>query len=216
MRGREARIIPIESNIQMVAAPQFTNNPINYQQNQKYIPIQTSGNNVHMSKRMENIEISEHRHSNEHIISRIQQQTNTPPLRQSFNSPREVSETDLYLLGAIEKLAYRVDYLEKRLKRTEQIVYYLMSGNNQNEKPVKVEEDPCGKNFKQIGDVCYHMSVSDKVDWKTASTKCKSMGAILAEFDKIENYKDVVAYVLNNKTLRGEDFWIGGLNPGMK
>lgn len=45
----------------------------------------------------------------------------------------EISETDLYLLGAIEKLVYRVDYLEKRLRKTEQIVYYLMSGNHNKE-----------------------------------------------------------------------------------
>lgn len=43
---------------------------------------------------------------------------------------REVSETDLYLLGAIEKLVFRVDYMEQRLRRTEQLVYYLMQGNN--------------------------------------------------------------------------------------
>lgn len=46
------------------------------------------------------------------------------------NTPREVSETDLYLLGAIEKLVFRVDYLEQRLRKTEQLVYYLMQGNN--------------------------------------------------------------------------------------
>lgn len=34
----------------------------------------------------------------------------------------------MYLLGAIEKLVYRVDFLEKRLKRTEELVYYLMEG----------------------------------------------------------------------------------------
>lgn len=41
-----------------------------------------------------------------------------------------MSETDLYLLGAIEKLVYRVDYIEKRLMKSEQIIYYLMAGNN--------------------------------------------------------------------------------------
>jgi hypothetical protein len=50
---------------------------------------------------------------------------------QGQGSPREVSETDLYLLSAIEKLVYRVDYLEQRLRRTEQIVYYLMAGNKE-------------------------------------------------------------------------------------
>lgn len=49
---------------------------------------------------------------------------------------QEVSETDLYLLSAIEKLVYRVDYMERRLHKTEQIVYYLMAGNNQNQKEI--------------------------------------------------------------------------------
>lgn len=59
------------------------------------------------------------------------------PMRQShagvMPAPREVSETDLYLLGAIEKLVYRVDYMEKRLRRTEQLLYYVMAGNTQKE-----------------------------------------------------------------------------------
>lgn len=49
------------------------------------------------------------------------------------NGP-EVSETDLYLLSAIEKLVYRVDYMERRLRKTEQLVYYLMAGNNEHKK----------------------------------------------------------------------------------
>lgn len=48
----------------------------------------------------------------------------------------EVSETDLYLLSAIEKLVYRVDYMERRLRKTEQIVYYLMAGNNEHKKEI--------------------------------------------------------------------------------
>lgn len=46
---------------------------------------------------------------------------------------RAVSENDLYLLGAIEKLVYRVDYLESRVRRAEQLIYYLMAGNKQQE-----------------------------------------------------------------------------------
>lgn len=42
---------------------------------------------------------------------------------------REVSETDLYLLGAIEKLVYKVDFMEKRLRRVEEMLYYAMAGN---------------------------------------------------------------------------------------
>lgn len=164
----------------------------------------------------------------ETIFSRIQQQIPTPPQGRPYNSPREVSETDLYLLGAIEKLAFRVDYLEKRLKRTEQIVYYLMSGNNQQNQPQlqetsthastttkKPERDPCPKDFKKIGDICYHLSSSERVDWKSAAMACKSHGAILAEFDKVEKFRDVVANIFNHKTHRGHDFWIGGLNPGI-
>lgn len=49
---------------------------------------------------------------------------------------QEVSETDLYLLSAIEKLVYRVDYMEKRLRKTEQLVYYLMAGNNEHKKEI--------------------------------------------------------------------------------
>lgn len=51
------------------------------------------------------------------------------------NSP-DVSETDLYLLSAIEKLVYRVDYMERRLRKTEQLVYYLMAGNNEHKKEI--------------------------------------------------------------------------------
>lgn len=51
------------------------------------------------------------------------------------NGP-EVSETDLYLLSAIEKLVYRVDYMERRLRKTEQLVYYLMAGNNEHKKEI--------------------------------------------------------------------------------
>lgn len=41
---------------------------------------------------------------------------------------KQVSETDLYLLGAIEKLVYRVDLMEKRLRRMEENVHYLVAG----------------------------------------------------------------------------------------
>lgn len=42
---------------------------------------------------------------------------------------REVSETDLYLLNAIEKLVYRVDFMEKRLRKVEEMMYFVMAGN---------------------------------------------------------------------------------------
>jgi hypothetical protein len=139
-----------------------------------------------------------------------QAQQNPPqaPRQSQFNSPREVSETDLYLLGAIEKLVYRVDYMEKRLKRTEQLVYYLMAGNNQ-----KPQQDPCPAEFKKIGDSCYHYGL-ERIDWKSAAHRCKSLGASLGEFDTLDKFYDVLSHTLNDTRLRGHDFWVGGLNPG--
>lgn len=43
--------------------------------------------------------------------------------------PRQITETDMYLLGAIEKLVYRADFMEKRLRRVEEMLYYVMAGN---------------------------------------------------------------------------------------
>lgn len=68
---------------------------------------------------------------------------NYGPVRQNnyqqnmIPSQREISETDLFLLSAIEKLTYRVDYMEKRLKKTEQLLYYIMEGNGE-----EIEQKP--------------------------------------------------------------------------
>lgn len=43
--------------------------------------------------------------------------------------PKQVSETDLYLLSAIEKLVHKVDSMEKRLRRAEETLYYVVAGN---------------------------------------------------------------------------------------
>lgn len=44
--------------------------------------------------------------------------------------PREISETDLYLLGAMEKLVYRLDFMEKRMRHMEQMLYYVINSGN--------------------------------------------------------------------------------------
>lgn len=55
---------------------------------------------------------------------------NVPPKIVNKKPPtRQVTETDLYLLGAIEKLVYRVDFMEKRLRRVEEMMYFMMAGN---------------------------------------------------------------------------------------
>jgi hypothetical protein len=46
---------------------------------------------------------------------------------------KEVTETDLYLLGAIEKLVYRVDFMEKRLRRTEELLQPVTANRNHNQ-----------------------------------------------------------------------------------
>lgn len=213
-RGREARII------QTVAAPQFNGNqPQTYQ---KYIPTSEAYLTRRVGEAAE-AELTMRRPLEGRVTSNLvnppnyqqhQQQASLKLQAQNnrqnqFNSPREVSETDLYLLGAIEKLVYRVDYMEKRLKRTEQLVYYLMAGNNQ-----KPEAEPCPAEFTKVGGNCYHFGSDERVDWKTAAMRCKSHGSSLSEFDKIEKFQDVIAAILSNQTHRGHDFWIGGLNPG--
>ena len=214
-RGREARII------QTVAPPQFHASQQLFPQNQpmqsysKYIPT----SEAYITRRVgeSKPEMTLRNPHDPKVLANISppsyQQQNQLPLKlqgqRQFNSPREVSETDLYLLGAIEKLVYRVDYMEKRLKRTEQLVYYLMAGNNQ-----KPEVEPCPDKFTKIGDNCFHFGSNERFDWKSAAGECKSLGASLAEFDKIEKFHDVASYILNNQGHRGHDFWIGGLNPG--
>ncbi|XP_034660581.1 uncharacterized protein LOC117896385 [Drosophila subobscura] len=123
---------------------------------------------------------------------------------------RAVSENDLYLLGAIEKLVYRVDYLESRVRRSEQLIYYLMAGNNQKE-----VKDPCPTNFTRISDNCYYINSQQQVNWKTANSACKALNSHLAEFEKVSENEEIMAYLLNQPTHRGRDYWLGGLNPGL-
>ncbi|XP_073819209.1 uncharacterized protein [Musca autumnalis] len=123
---------------------------------------------------------------------------------------RAVSENDLYLLGAIEKLVYRVDYLESRVRRTEQLIYYLMAGNKQQE-----VRDPCPTNFTRISDNCYYINSYQQVNWKTANSACKALNAHLAEFEKVSENEEIMAYLLNQPNHRGRDYWLGGLNPGL-
>lgn len=48
---------------------------------------------------------------------------------------KQVSETDLHLLRAIEKLVYRVDLMEKRLRKMEENMLYIVAGNKPDTKP---------------------------------------------------------------------------------
>ncbi|KAJ8951841.1 hypothetical protein NQ318_019816 [Aromia moschata] len=132
---------------------------------------------------------------------------------------RQISETDLYLLGAIEKLVYRVDFMEKRLRRVEEMLYYAVAGN-------RVDHEPCADNFTRVGSKCYHFtgSAGREYDWKVASKQCKKLGGFLAEMESIEENQDVITHIQTNQHLKGnlffvithcKDFWTGGLNPGL-
>ncbi|XP_017878242.1 CD209 antigen-like protein A isoform X2 [Ceratina calcarata] len=122
-------------------------------------------------------------------------------------SKREVSETDLYLLGAIEKLVYRVDFLENRLRRAEELLYYVISGNVD-------KKESCPSNYTKIGQNCYHFSNRD-FDWKSSASLCRGMGGQLLEFDTDDEKRDVYASLQTNSKLKGKTFWTGGLNPGL-
>ncbi|KAJ8916154.1 hypothetical protein NQ315_016293 [Exocentrus adspersus] len=124
--------------------------------------------------------------------------------------PRQISETDLYLLGAIEKLVYKVDFMEKRLRRVEEMLYYTVAGN-------RIDKEPCSDNFTRVGADCYHFSTiaGREHDWKMANKNCKRLGGFLAEMETIEENQDLITYIQSNQNLRGKNFWVGGLNPGL-
>ncbi|KAF5288025.1 hypothetical protein FQA39_LY15554 [Lamprigera yunnana] len=123
---------------------------------------------------------------------------------------RAITETEMYLLGAIEKLVYKVDFMEKRLRRVEEMLYYVMAGN-------KVDQDPCPDSFVRAGFNCYLFAgtAGRELDWKAASRQCKKYGAFIAEMESVEENQDVISYIQNHQHLQGRDFWTGGLNPGL-
>ncbi|XP_069686191.1 uncharacterized protein [Periplaneta americana] len=129
------------------------------------------------------------------------------PTDSSGGGGKEVTETDLYLLGAIEKLVYRVDFMEKRLRRTEELLYHLMANSNKN-------QEPCPANFSRVGAFCYHFSERE-LNWKSSSSMCRALGSRLAELETVEENQDIVAYLQSTAGVRGKDFWTGGLNPGL-
>jgi hypothetical protein len=63
--------------------------------------------------------------------------------------------------------------------------------------------------------MCYFFGTDRGLNWKSANTMCKSLGAHLAEFDTTAKYREVVDVILNSASQRGKDFWLGGLNPGL-
>ncbi|XP_055849174.1 uncharacterized protein LOC129914129 [Episyrphus balteatus] len=218
--SRTAKVLPNPGlvNPNMINPP----TPMNFMSDQnyhRYIPT----NNIYITKRIgEAMELEPHMRPPAKVINPPHRQNGMPSgfggqMQQQPNHQvhpqqhiRAVSENDLYLLGAIEKLVYRVDYLESRVRRSEQLIYYLMAGNNQKE-----VRDPCPVNFTRISDACYFINSDQQVNWKTANSACKSVNSYLAEFEKVSENEELIAHLLNQQVHRGRDFWLGGLNPGL-
>ncbi|KAL0849688.1 hypothetical protein ABMA28_011654 [Loxostege sticticalis] len=120
---------------------------------------------------------------------------------------KQVSETDLYLLSAIEKLVYRVDLMEKRLRKMEETMHYLVAGKD-------TTPEPCASNFTRVGSGCYYFS-PDAGDWKAASLRCRKMKTHLLEIDGDDEKRTMFSSLLANKKHKGQDWWTGGLNPGL-
>ncbi|XP_059055898.1 uncharacterized protein LOC131849792 [Achroia grisella] len=120
---------------------------------------------------------------------------------------KHVTETDLYLLTAIEKLVFRVDIMEKRLRKMEETMHYMVAGKD-------TIPEPCKANFTRVGGTCYYFS-SDAADWKRAKLHCGKLRGNLLEFDTDAERKQLLSAMLSDKRLRGDDWWTGGLNPGL-
>ncbi|CAH2099385.1 unnamed protein product [Euphydryas editha] len=129
------------------------------------------------------------------------------PVDRVDDPPRkQVTETDLYLLSAIEKLVYRADTMEKRLRKLEDSLYELLAVADN--KP-----EPCASSFVRVGAACYSWGAA--ADWKRAALACRALGAALAELLDRRQRRALLAKLLADKTLKGDDFWTGGLNPGL-
>ncbi|KAL1140589.1 hypothetical protein AAG570_000519 [Ranatra chinensis] len=120
----------------------------------------------------------------------------------------EITQTDMYLLTAIEKLTYRLESVEKRLRRTEELIFHIMEGSHIN------RHDACPGNFTRVARNCYHFG-ERQLNWKSAASLCKGLGANLLEMESPDEFMEVVTFVQANGYLRGYDFWTGGLNPGL-
>ncbi|XP_038208573.1 uncharacterized protein LOC119829917 [Zerene cesonia] len=119
---------------------------------------------------------------------------------------KQVTETDLYLLSAIEKLVYRADLMEKRLRKLEESLHYVVAG-------AEAKPEPCMANYTRVGSGCYQWS-REAADWKGASLACRRQRAALLELAPPDR-RALLAHTLADRQLSGEDFWTGGLNPGL-
>lgn len=74
--------------------------------------------------------------------------------------------------------------------------------------------DPCPEHFLRYGSACFHMSTK-QLNWKSASSTCRNLGAALLEFETEEEETVLTTSLHLDSNFRGKDYWTGGLNPGL-
>nr|XP_026484354.1 LOW QUALITY PROTEIN: uncharacterized protein LOC113392247 [Vanessa tameamea] len=122
---------------------------------------------------------------------------------------KRVSETDLFLLSAIEKLVYRADLMEKRLRAVEDGLQHLLV-----QPTPGVDHEPCPAPFARAGAACYSVRRAPR-DWKRAAQDCRAMRAALVELLAAGQRRALLAHLLSADGQKGSDYWTGGLNPGL-
>ncbi|KYM79847.1 Oxidized low-density lipoprotein receptor 1, partial [Atta colombica] len=124
----------------------------------------------------------------------------------SPSNKRDVSETDLYLLSMIYKIFKKIQKKKNQFNNFNSLIYsFIMSS---------FFLEPCPTNYTRMGQNCYHFSNRD-FDWKSSGSLCRGMGGHLVEFNTVEENQDVIAGIMSNSKFKGNNFWTGGLNPGL-
>ncbi|XP_046968511.1 uncharacterized protein LOC124536106 [Vanessa cardui] len=122
---------------------------------------------------------------------------------------KHVSETDLFLLSAIEKLVYRADLMEKRLRAVEDGLHHLLA----QPAPAAGHEE-CPAPFARVGAACVSVRRAPR-DWKRAAQDCRAMRAALVELRAADQRRALLAHLTSADKQNGADYWTGGLNPGL-
>ncbi|RVE40376.1 hypothetical protein evm_014974 [Chilo suppressalis] len=79
--------------------------------------------------------------------------------------------------------------MEKRLRRLEDSVHYLVAGK-------EVKPEPCAGNFTRVGSGCYLLS-GEGGDWKAASVRCRKLRAHLLEIDSSDERRALFSLLLS-------------------
>ncbi|KAG5313080.1 CLC4A protein, partial [Pseudoatta argentina] len=117
--------------------------------------------------------------------------------------------------------AARVMKIDDKVKEKNKFVIYNPVRNDNGIEPTSIQFimsslflEPCPTNYTRMGQNCYHFSNRD-FDWKSSGSLCRGMGGHLVEFNTVEENQDVITGIMSNSKFKGNNFWTGGLNPGL-